>query len=304
MIDIAGTKLTPIERERLLHPLVGGMILFTRNYAAPQQLRALTEEIHALRPELLIAIDHEGGRVQRCREGFSCLPPMRSLGEAWEQSPTEAVASARSLGYTLASELIAHGVDFSFTPVLDLDYGRSSVIGDRAFHRQPEVVIALAGALIEGLRQAGMGSCGKHFPGHGWVSADSHLALPVDARSLDELQEDMRPYRELKLDAVMPAHVIYRQVDPEHTACFSRKWHKYLRENIGFDGVVFSDDLSMQGASVAGDVLARVEAAHAAGCDMLLLCNAPDSVEKVLNEWRGEADAARSARIRRLKTED
>ncbi|GHT93006.1 beta-hexosaminidase [Betaproteobacteria bacterium] len=304
MIDIAGTALTPIERERLRHPLVGGMILFARNYASPQQLKQLTAEIRTLRPELLIAIDHEGGRVQRCRAGFTCLPPMRSLGEAWEQSPQEAVATARNIGYTLASELIACGVDFSFTPVLDLDYGRSSVIGDRAFHRQPEVVIALAGALIEGLRQAGMGSCGKHFPGHGWVSADSHLALPVDERSLDELQADMRPYRELPLDAVMPAHVIYPRIDPEHTACFSKKWHEYLRQNIGFDGVVFSDDLSMQGASVAGDVLARVEAAHSAGCDMLLLCNAPDSVERTLNEWQGHADAVRSARIRRLKTGD
>jgi beta-N-acetylhexosaminidase len=300
MIDIAGTELTPVERERLRHPLVGGMILFARNYASPQQLCALTTEIHALRPELLIAIDHEGGRVQRCREGFTGLPPMRNLGIAWEQSPQEALAIARSIGYTLASELIACGVDFSFTPVLDLDYGRSSVIGDRAFHRQPEVVIALAGALIEGLRQAGMGSCGKHFPGHGWVEADSHLALPVDDRTLEDLREDMRPYRELPLDAVMPAHVIYPQVDPEHTACFSKKWHAYLRQNIGFDGVIFSDDLSMQGASVAGDALARVEAAYAAGCDMLLLCNAPESVERVLGEWKGQPDAVRSARIRRL----
>ncbi|MDR1888157.1 MAG: beta-N-acetylhexosaminidase [Zoogloeaceae bacterium] len=300
MIDIAGTQLTPVERERLRHPLVGGLILFARNYASPTQLRALTAEIHALRDSLLIAIDHEGGRVQRCREGFTCLPPMRSLGEIWEKSPPEALTQSRALGYTLAAELCACGVDFSFTPVLDLDYGRSSVIGDRAFHRRPEVVIALAGALIEGLKQGGMGSCGKHFPGHGWVEADSHLALPVDERSLDALQEDLRPYRELPLDAVMPAHVIYRQVDAEHTACFSRKWHDYLRQNIGFDGVVFSDDLSMQGASVVGDVLARVEAAHTAGCDMLLLCNAPDAVERVLTEWQGQADPARSARIGRL----
>jgi beta-N-acetylhexosaminidase len=302
MIDIAGTELTNIERERLCHPLVGGLILFARNYQSPRQLKTLTEEIRALRDNLLIAVDHEGGRVQRFRESFTPLPPMRSLGARWEASPSEALEAARALGTTLAIELHACGVDFSFTPVLDLDYGRSTVIGDRAFHRRPEVVIALAGALIEGLRHGGVGNCGKHFPGHGWVEADSHLALPVDDRPLEALREDLRPYRELVLDAVMPAHVIYRQVDAEHTACFSRIWHDCLRNDIGFDGVVFSDDLSMLGASVAGDALARVKAAYAAGCDMLLLCNTPDEVDKVLSAWQIEADPLRSARIAALRS--
>ena len=214
MIDIQGTALTDLDRERLRHPLVGGIILFSRNYTDPEQLLALTTEIHALRqPPLLIAVDHEGGRVQRFREGFTRLPPMASLGQAWDADAPGALRLARQVGYVLAAELRARGVDFSFTPDLDLDYGRSSVIGSRAFHRRPEAVIALAGALIEGLRAAGMGSCGKHFPGHGWVEADSHLAIPVDERSLEALQEDIRPYRELALDAVMPAHVIYPRVD-------------------------------------------------------------------------------------------
>jgi beta-N-acetylhexosaminidase len=300
MIDVQGTKLMPLERERLCHPLVGGVILFTRNYASPEQLRALTQEIHALRrPPLLIATDHEGGSVQRFRKGFTCLPPMSCLGARWEASPQAALMAARQTGYVLASELRACGVDFSFTPVLDLDYGRSTVIGNRAFHRDPQVVIALAGALIQGLRQGGMGSCGKHFPGHGWVEADSHLNLPVDERPLGALQEDMRPYRELSLNAVMPAHVIYPDMD-HGTSCFSNKWNDYLRNNIEFDGVIFSDDLSMEGACVAGDVLARVNAAYRAGCDMLLLCNAPDKAGEVLEKWQPAPDPARSARLARL----
>ncbi|MDR1349404.1 MAG: beta-N-acetylhexosaminidase [Zoogloeaceae bacterium] len=294
MLDIQGTRLTARERERLAHPLVGGLILFSRNYQSPEQLTALTTEIRALRhaaghAPLLIAVDQEGGRVQRFRSGFTALPPMRHLGEQWEHAPEAAKAAAQTAGRTLASELRACGVDFSFTPVLDLDYGHSTVIGDRAFHRRPEVVITLASALIAGLRQGGMGCCGKHFPGHGWVAADSHLALPVDERTLAELQEDLRPYRALRLDAVMPAHVIYPCMDAEHTACFSRKWHDYLRRDIGFKGLVFSDDLSMQAASVVGDALARARAAQAAGCDMLLLCNDPDSAEYVLTALRGGA---------------
>ncbi|MDR2365887.1 MAG: beta-N-acetylhexosaminidase, partial [Zoogloeaceae bacterium] len=246
MLDIQGTNLTAEERKRLAHPLTGGLILFGRNYQSPEQLTALTTEIRALRraagrAPLLVAVDHEGGRVQRFRSGFTALPPMRQLGEEWDHAPEAAKAAAQAVGRTLASELRACGVDFSFTPVLDLDYGNSGVIGDRAFHRRPEAVIALAGALIEGLRQAGMACCGKHFPGHGWVAADSHLALPVDDRTLAELQEDLRPYRALELDAVMPAHVIYPCMDAEYTACFSRKWHDYLRHDLGFKGVVFSD---------------------------------------------------------------
>jgi beta-N-acetylhexosaminidase len=300
VIDVAGTELTDIERERLRHPLVGGVILFTRNYRDPAQLRALCDEIHALKePRLLIAIDHEGGRVQRCREGFTRLPAMRRLGAWWDAAPRAAVASARMLGYLLAGELRACGVDLSFAPVLDLDWERSSVIGDRAFHGNPRAVIELAGGLIAGMREAGMACCGKHFPGHGWVAADSHVAIPVDARSLDEMAYDLMPFKELKLDAVMPAHVIYPRVD-SRPAGFSPVWIGKLREEFGFDGVIFSDDLSMEGASVAGGIVDRVQAAWAAGCDMLLVCNAPDAAVEVLERWRPASDARNAARIARL----
>ena len=300
MIDIAGYELTDLERERLAHPLVGGVILFSRNYQSPAQLAALTAEIHSLCfPPLLIATDHEGGRVQRCREGFTRLPPMRRLGEWWDSDAAAALEAARSIGYVLAAELRSCGVDLSFTPVLDLDWGRSSVIGDRAFHADPQAVIALAGALITGMRQAGMAACGKHFPGHGWVEADSHHQLPVDGRTLAELAPDIEPYRQLPLDAVMPAHVVYTSFD-KNTSCFSSKWNDLLRNEINFSGVVFSDDLSMQAAGVVGDVVARVEAAWQAGCDMLLICNAPDDVGEVLARWKPEVDLVRMRRIARL----
>ena len=300
MIDIAGLALTDLDRERLAHPLVGGLILFARNYQSPEQLRALTVEVHALRsPPLLIAIDHEGGRVQRCHTGFTRLPPMRRLGELWDRDPDAAREAAQNIGYVLAAELRACGVDLSFTPVLDLDWGRSRVIGDRAFHASPEAVIPLANALIHGLRLAGMAACGKHFPGHGWVEVDSHHALPVDERPLAALAADIAPYRQLALDAVMPAHVIYACVD-KNTACFSPYWHAFLRQELHFDGLVFSDDLSMQAAGVVGDVVARVDAAWRAGCDMLLVCNAPDAVAEVLRRWQVTPDPVRAARIGRL----
>jgi beta-N-acetylhexosaminidase len=299
MIDIAGTRLSDLDRERLTHPLVGGVILFTRNYQSPGQLEALTRDIHALRSPLLIAVDHEGGRVQRFREGFTRLPSMATLGRLWDQQPAPALEAARQVGYVLAAELRARGVDYSFTPVLDLDYGPSRVIGDRAFHRLPEAVIALAGALTEGLRDGGMASCGKHFPGHGYVIPDSHVELPVDDRSLEAIQEDLRPYRGLTLDAVMAAHVIYECVDC-NTAVFSNKWIDYLRNNLRFDGVVFTDDLSMKGAGVVGGMLNRVNAAYRAGCDMLLVCNAPESVAEVLAEWHPEIDPARGKRVEAL----
>ena len=298
MIDIAGKALSDLDRARLMHPLVGGVILFTRNYETAAQLEALCAAIHALRP-LPIAVDHEGGRVQRFRAGFALLPAMRRLGEWWNQTPRAAVESARALGYLLAAELRARGVDLSFAPVLDLDWGRSGVIGDRAFHREPQAVIELAGALIGGMRDAGMACCGKHFPGHGWVEADSHVAIPVDERGLDAMAADMRPYRALKLDAVMPAHVIYPQVD-SRPAGFSPVWLGKLRTEFGFEGVIFSDDLSMEGASVAGDIVARAAAAWGAGCDMLLVCNAPAAVGELLARWRPAADPVRSARIARL----
>jgi beta-N-acetylhexosaminidase len=300
MIDIAGTALTAVERQRLLHPLVGGVILFTRNYCDPVQLAALCAEIHAVRsPRLLIAIDHEGGRVQRCRTGFTRIPAMRQLGEWWDRDAPAAIAAAQATGFTLAAELRACGVDLSFTPVLDLDYGISSVIGDRAFHRDPQAVIQLAGALIEGLRRAGMACCGKHFPGHGHVAADSHLAIPIDARGLAEMAEDQLPYRSLKLDAVMPAHVIYPQVD-HRPAGFSPVWIDKLRHEFGHAGVIFSDDLSMEGASVAGGMVGRAQAAWEAGCDMMPVCNRPETVEELLADWHPQPDALRSERISRL----
>lgn len=300
MVDIEGLELCDLDRERLLHPLVGGLILFARNYRSPGQLSRLSAEVHALRsPPLLIAIDHEGGRVQRCREGYTRLPPMRRLGQLFEQSPEKALSAAHDIGYVLAAELRKNGVDLSFTPVLDLDWQRSAVIGDRSLHGDPQVVARLAGALIAGLRRAGMASCGKHFPGHGWAQADSHIAIPIDERSLAELAPDMAPYRQLELDAVMPAHVIYPQVDAR-PAGFSPVWLAMLREQLGFAGVIFSDDLSMQGASIAGDIVDRATAAWNAGCDMLLVCNAPDALGDLLERWQPAADHRRSERVARL----
>jgi beta-N-acetylhexosaminidase len=304
MIDIAGTALTDLDRDRLCQPQVGGIILFSRNYANPAQLKALTAEIHALRqPPLLIAVDHEGGRVQRFREGFTRLPPMRTLGQLHDQDPAAALQLARDVGFVLAAELRAEGVDYAFTPVLDLDYGPSRVIGDRAFHRQPEKVIALAYALGKGLRAGGMGSCGKHFPGHGYVIPDSHVDLPVDDRPLDAIQQDLQPYRQLALDGVMAAHVIYTCFDC-NTAVFSNRWIDYLRNNINFEGVIFTDDLSMAGAGIVGNMVKRVETAYQAGCDMLLVCNAPDAVAEVLTEWHPEHDSKRARRVEKLLPDD
>lgn len=300
MIDIAGSELTDVDRARLGHPLVGGVILFTRNYTSSEQLTKLCAEIHGLRsPSLLIAVDHEGGRVQRFREGFTRLPAMRRLGDLWEAGRAEALDAARSIGFVLAAELRAYGVDLSFTPVLDLDYGSSGVIGDRAFHRDPTIIAELAGALAEGLHQAGMAACGKHFPGHGYVVADSHVAIPVDERSLADMADDLLPYRRLRLDGVMPAHVIYPLID-SRPAGFSSLWLKMLREEFKFDGVIFSDDLSMQGASFAGGIVERVEAAWQAGCDMLLVCNAPEAVGELLERWHPVPDVLRGRRVERL----
>ncbi len=307
MLDLAGVELSAAESELLRHPLVGGVILFSRNYRSPRQLRELTAAIRCLRkPELLVAVDHEGGRVQRFQEGFSRIPPMRRLGEAWDRDRAAACTAAGDIAYVLASELLACGVDFSFTPVLDVDFGASGVIGDRAFHSDPEAIAQLSVALIAGLRAAGMASVGKHFPGHGHVRADSHLAVPVDARSFADIEAaDLVPYRALirhGLAAVMPAHVIYPQVDA-HPAGFSSKWlRQILRGQLGFAGMIFSDDLSMEGASVAGGVVQRAHAALAAGCDMVLLCNAPESAAELLAGLapaaidRRRAEAMRGAR--------
>lgn len=281
VLDVAGLALDAQERRRLSHPLVGGLILFARNFESRQQLVALTAEIKEIRPDVLIAVDHEGGRVQRFRtDGFTHLPPMRSLGELWMQDAMRATDAATATGFVLASELRACGVDFSFTPVLDLDHGASTVIGERSFHRDPRVVSLLAKSLMQGLLLAGMSSCGKHFPGHGFVAADSHVAIPVDKRSLKAiLAEDAKPFEwlSLSLSAVMPAHVIYPKVDAR-PAGFSRRWlHEILRERLRFGGAIFSDDLGMAGARMLeGQPIGYTEAALTAlnaGCDLVLLCN-------------------------------
>lgn len=307
MVDVAGTGLTAAEAARLRHPLVGGVILFARNFSSRAQLAALTADIHAARDEpLLIAVDHEGGRVQRFRsDGFTALPPMRALGSLWEQDPLAAMRAATDTGQVLATELRACGVDLSFTPVLDLDFGESRVIRDRSFHRDPRVVAMLARALIQGLALAGMSACGKHFPGHGYAAADSHYEIPVDERTLDEvLGEDAQPYGWLGdaiLGAVMPAHVIYPQVD-KSPAGFSRKWvTSVLRKRLQYGGVVFSDDLTMEGAAVAGDIHGRAVAALRAGCDMVLVCNRPDLADDLLGRLDWTQDPASIARIRSLK---
>ena len=307
IIDIAGTSLTDTDRRRLAHPLTGGVILFARNWQDRAQLLELTAAMKAVRPDLLICVDHEGGRVQRFRsDGFTHLAPMRALGEMWRQdgkkakkgkkgqkaqsAPTRKVRlgegalratnAATAAGYVLASELRACGVDFSFTPVLDLDWGGSGVIGDRAFDRDPRIATLLAKSLAQGLLQAGMANCGKHFPGHGYVKADSHTEVPIDKRSLKKiLAADAAPYQWLRstITSVMPAHVIYPKVDTR-PAGFSTRWlQDILRSQLGFDGAIFSDDLSMEGARrIDGQVVSYTEAAVAAlqaGCDLVLLCN-------------------------------
>jgi beta-N-acetylhexosaminidase len=288
MLDVAGLELTPDDRARLCHPLVGGVILFARNYASPTQLRALTAAIRALRaPELLIAVDHEGGRVQRFREGFTAIAPMRTLGERWDSDVAAAAREAVRVGWTIGTELRAHGVDFSFTPVLDLDYGSSGVIGNRAFHRNPNAAAHLASALHSGLRAGGMRAVGKHFPGHGFVAADSHVDVPIDDRTLAEIvADDLVPFGVMigrGLEGMMPAHVIYPAIDPQ-PAGFSAKWlREILRGRLGFDGMIFSDDLGMAGAQVAGDMAARARVALEAGCDMVLVCNDPAGADLVLD---------------------
>jgi len=281
IIDIAGLALTKKDRQRLKHPLVGGLILFARNWQDRAQLTALCADIKKVRRDLLICVDHEGGRVQRFKtDGFTHLPPMRALGEMWMKDAMQATNAATACGYVLGAELRACGVDLSFTPVLDLDYGESSVIGDRAFARDPRVVSLLAKSLMQGLLQSGMANCGKHFPGHGFVKADSHTDIPVDKRSLKAiLADDAAPYRWLNnvTTSVMPAHVIYPKVDTR-PAGFSAKWlNDILRGQMAFGGAIFSDDLSMAGARlIDGRQVSYTEAAMAAlnaGCDMVLLCN-------------------------------
>jgi beta-N-acetylhexosaminidase len=305
MLDLAGLELTGAECDRLDHPLLGGVILFTRNYATADQLRALTAAVRARRdPPLVIGVDHEGGRVQRFRDGFSALPPMRELGEQWDRDPAAAAAAAERIGGSIAAELSAHGIDFSFTPVLDLDYGRSPVIGNRALHRNPNAVAHLAWALCRGLRAGGMAAVGKHFPGHGFVRADSHAELPVDERPLAALEkDDLVPFGalvRLGIEGIMPAHVVYPAVDAL-PAGFSRVWlEEVLRGRLGFDGLIFSDDLSMAGAKACGDIVARAEAAAAAGCDMVLVCNDADAADALLSRWHPAADRDLARRASRM----
>ncbi|MCC1496274.1 beta-N-acetylhexosaminidase [Alcanivorax sp. 1008] len=276
MLDVAGQSLTHEDRELLRHPGTGALILFSRNYASPAQLSELVTEIRTESPDILIAVDQEGGRVQRFREGFSRIPPMRCLGALYDRDADAALAASREMGLLMAAELIPHGIDISFAPVLDLDFGASSVIGDRSFHAHADAVVALVAAFIDGMAAAGMAATGKHFPGHGFVQGDSHLELPVDHRSLDEIRaQDMVPFIKLadSLAGMMLAHIVYDQVDAE-PAGFSRFWlQNILRGELGYRGLIFSDDLSMEGAAAAGSYAQRAAVALDAGCDMVLVCN-------------------------------
>jgi beta-N-acetylhexosaminidase len=305
VIDVVGLALGDDDRRRLVHPATGGVILFSRNYETPEQLTALCDEIEKLRePALPVCVDHEGGRVQRFKTGFTLLPPMRALGMLWDRDRPAGRAAARAAAYVAAAELAAHGIDFSFAPVLDLDFGSSGVIGDRALHYDPTAVGALGASLIQGFADAGMAAVGKHFPGHGFCEADSHVAVPTDGRTFAEIwKKDILPYKaaiEAGMAAVMPAHVIYPQVDAE-PAGYSKHWlQEILRGKLGFDGLIFSDDLSMEGASTAGGIAERARAALGAGCDMVLLCNDPGGQEALLEALK-ETSLVKTERLDRMR---
>ena len=306
MLDVEGTALSPADRDLLVEPAVGGVILFSRNYESPGQLADLVAEIRNLRsPALLVAVDHEGGRVQRFRQGFSRIPAMQKLGHEYEQDPEKARGLARTIGWLVGSELRAVGIDLAFAPCLDLDWGVSEVIGDRAFHRQPEVVAILATAYARGLQAGGMAAVGKHFPGHGAVVADSHLKLPVDRRDYSAILDDMRPYERLvetnAIAGVMLAHVVYRNVD-ELPAGFSSYWiEEELRRRIGFGGGVFCDDLSMKATLPYGDMLQRSRRALRAGCDMILICNDRAAAEEAVVALRDYSNPLSLVRLARLR---
>jgi beta-N-acetylhexosaminidase len=308
MIDLAGSHLTAEDRQLLQHPLVGGVILFTRNYIDSEQLVGLTSAIHAERtPRLIIAVDQEGGRVQRFKAGFSALPAARRIGHEFDLDPRAGLELARRLGWLMAAELRAHGVDLSFAPCVDLDYGASEVIGDRALHARSAVVAQLAVAYAHGMRDAGMAATAKHFPGHGAVVADSHLALPVDRRELADLQDDIAPYRLLitnGLAAVMAAHVVYPAVDALPASLSVRWIQEILRGELGFQGAVFSDDLSMGAAASAGDLATRARLALAAGCDMLPVCNDRAGVRTLLARLAPEPAPASQLRLVRMRARE
>ncbi|MBM2830191.1 MAG: beta-hexosaminidase [Gammaproteobacteria bacterium] len=305
MLDLRGTTLAQDEREMLQHPLVGGVILFSRNYESPEQLTFLTETIHALRePRLLIAVDHEGGRVQRFRSGFTLLPPCQLIGKRYDQDNATGLALAEKTGWLMALELRAAVIDFSFAPVLDLQKGISKVIGDRAFHRDPETVAWLAKQFMQGMKRAGMSAVGKHFPGHGSVKGDSHHTLPADYRRFEDIQmDDLVSFEQLihaGLAAIMPAHVVYPLVD-DKPAGFSSVWlKKVLRQQLQFQGTIFSDDICMAGAEVAGDYTGRARSALAAGCDMVLVCNNQKGAAEVLDNLEHNPDPASQVRLIRM----
>ena len=305
MMDLEGIGITDAERELLENPLVGGVILFTRNFESIEQITQLVEQIHSVRsPHLLVAIDHEGGRVQRFHEGFTRLPPAAVFGKMYKEDADKARKYAEQAGWLLAAELRAIGVDFSFAPVLDLAHGVSGVIGDRAFHAKPDVVATLAYASMHGMRRAGMHAVGKHFPGHGGVAEDSHLALPVDHRELEVLmREDIVPFAKMisnDLSGIMPAHVIYDKVD-DKPAGYSKIWlQDILRGRLNFQGVIFSDDLSMEAAGIAGDFGNRAEQSLDAGCDMVLVCNHPEGVAEIVAHLEGYNNPTSQMRLARM----
>src|SRR6478609_750103 len=305
MVDVAGKTLTPEDRDLLRHPLVGSVILFTRNYEDPAQLEALVADIRSLRaPPLLVAVDHEGGRVQRFRTGFSVIPAARRIGLEYLLDAKQGLQMARAMGWLMAAELRAVGVDFSFAPCVDLDYGASEIIGDRAYHADPEIVSRLALAVMQGMKHAGMAATAKHFPGHGAVVADSHLALPVDRRDLADLSADLLPYRSLiliELAAAMMGHVLCPAVDSVPSS-ISRRWvGGVLRAELDFRGVIFADDLTMEGASVMGGVVARAEAALDAGCDVLPVCNRRASVIELIDGLKSQPGPASQMRVLRMR---
>ena len=304
MLDLQGVSLTSAEEQLLMRPSVGGVILFSRNIQNAAQVAALSADIRSIRPDLLLAVDQEGGRVQRLKEGFTRLPAMRELGKLYELNSSAALDASRLIGQLMAAEVIHAGLDISFAPVLDIDYQTSEVIGDRAFATDISTLIALAQAFVQGMHQAGMAATGKHFPGHGYVAADSHKAIPVDRRSLEEIEAScLKPFVALagQLQGIMPAHIIYSSV-ADQPAGFSKFWLTLLRKKLNFTGMIFSDDLSMEGASQAGGFPQRAAAALEAGCDQVLVCNNPDAAIEVLN-WLETQDLEPCNKIAALKAQ-
>lgn len=306
MLDLEGTSLSDTERDLLAQSPVGGVIFFARNICSKEQFMALTTEISALRPELLLAIDQEGGRVQRLREGYTILPPMQGLGTLFAEDNTRGADLLHNTGWLLAVEMIASGLDFSFAPVLDLDSSYCEVIANRSFSLDPDIASAAAGYFIEGMAEAGMAATGKHFPGHGGVTADSHLEIPYDSRSLEQLQaRDLLPFKALspKLQGIMPAHIVFPEVDSKAVG-FSSYWlQNILREELAFDGVIFSDDLSMKGADQLGTYAEKAEAALSAGCDMVLVCNNRQGALEVLDFLRSGGESFASPRLPSMKAQ-